>query len=50
MKNILGHYGDLDLFGSCGDLRYSYHSNDKFIHEVHYGKFGVIEKETKIEK
>ena len=50
MKNILGHYKDLKLFGSCGELRYSYWSNGVETVETFFTRKGFIEKETIIKK
>ena len=46
MKNILGHYGDLKLFGSCGELRYFYFSTDMQTCEILYDGYGYVEKKT----
>tara|TARA_R110000744_G_scaffold162573_1_gene279217 strand:+ start:173 stop:325 length:153 start_codon:yes stop_codon:yes gene_type:complete len=47
MKNILGTQKDLKLFGSSGELRYSYKSNSKKTVEKFYNEEGEVEKKSK---
>tara|TARA_R110000868_G_scaffold51966_1_gene164557 strand:+ start:323 stop:475 length:153 start_codon:yes stop_codon:yes gene_type:complete len=50
MKNILGTKKDLSLFGSDGELRYEYFSNELHIWEIRFDELGKIVSRIKIKK
>jgi hypothetical protein len=45
MKNILGHYHDLELFNSNGNIAYKYKNDGKEVTETHYAEDGNIESQ-----
>jgi hypothetical protein len=45
MKNILGHYHDVELFNSNGNIAYKYKNDGEKATEIYYDEDGYIESQ-----
>ena len=50
MKNILGHTKDLTLYGSCGNIMYSFINLTNVVLETFYSVDGKIVKQNTKDK